>query len=703
MITQNQKEYIIQLIQENKDLPEDFKHLLFPTKQKEYELAYAGKMRKEDILANEDGVFPVPLQLEKVFNGDEYEAFDDDWKNMIVFGDNLQFLKTIWKNEDPLIKDKVKGKVKLIYIDPPFGTGDQYEGNKGQSGYSAKRNNSDFIEFIRKRLLIAKDILSDDGIIFVRQGYNFGAYIKVVLDEVFGRINFLNEIVVNRGKQRLGGSKKYSTATDTVYLYSKTSEYNFNAFKRARYKGEAKGTNMLMKGDRNPPERIFLDPNGKKVTLLPPSNQHWKFVQSKIDEMYKKEVIYLAKSRSGLNSGIYKIESGKKIPVDYVPSFTFDDDKTIDSNWTDISGYSQDTGYPTENSEDLLHRVITTGTMTNDIVLDFFGGSGATMAVAEKLGRKWITCDLGKLSYFTMQKRILQIQNSKDLENPKKTYEKKAKSFITASLGSYDLEKTFELERKKYLDFVSGLFEISLNKYKISGFAFEGKKDNYPVIIYDYKKYKNSSIDENYLNDLHKNIGTKVGKRVYIIAPINFVDFVDDFVEIDDVRYYFLKIPYHIINELHKKPFVKVRQPQSKSRVNDIEEAIGFHFKRPPEVKAEISKEKDEIKIIIKSFKTTELQSDKTKEEKTFENFETLSSVFIDKSYNGKSFEMDEAFFADDLLPKKPKKEEEFREYLKELSKGGVEIVLKAKEVEKQMMVVFTDIYGNDFTQTFII
>ena len=115
-LTKQQKEYITTLIKEGKELPEEFKYLLFPSSQKEYELTYAGKMRKEDILANKDGVSPVPLQIEKTFNGNEYEAYEDSWKNMLVFGDNLQFLKTICKDEDPLIKDKVKGKVKLIYI-----------------------------------------------------------------------------------------------------------------------------------------------------------------------------------------------------------------------------------------------------------------------------------------------------------------------------------------------------------------------------------------------------------------------------------------------------------------------------------------------------------------------------------------------------------------------------------------------------------
>jgi len=183
-ITKQQMEYIIKLLQDGKDLPQEFKYLLFPTKQREYELVYAGKIRKEDLLANEDGVFPVPLQTDKVFNGDEYEAFKDDWKNMIVFGDNLQFLKTVYENKDPLIKDKVKGKVKLIYIDPPFGTGDEYDGNKGQRGYSAKRKGADFVEFLRRRLILAKEILAGDGFIVVRQAYNFGYEIKLVLDEI---------------------------------------------------------------------------------------------------------------------------------------------------------------------------------------------------------------------------------------------------------------------------------------------------------------------------------------------------------------------------------------------------------------------------------------------------------------------------------------------------------------------------------------
>ena len=87
------KQHLINLIKEGEQIPEDYKYLLFPNFQEEYELNYAGKMRKEDILAGEDGTLPVPLQLERVIDGTGHPGFEDGWKNMIIFGDNLQFLK----------------------------------------------------------------------------------------------------------------------------------------------------------------------------------------------------------------------------------------------------------------------------------------------------------------------------------------------------------------------------------------------------------------------------------------------------------------------------------------------------------------------------------------------------------------------------------------------------------------------------------
>jgi site-specific DNA-methyltransferase (adenine-specific)/adenine-specific DNA-methyltransferase len=188
-----EREFLMECLANGKTIPDDFREKLFPTTQKEYELRYAGKMRKEDLLADQDGTFAVPLQTEKIYNGTR-KKFKDDWRNMIVFGDNLQFLKTILKNEDALIRGKVKGKVKLIYIDPPFGTDSDFEGDNGQKAYTDKAKDADFIEFIRRRLIVAREILAADGSIFVHLDIKKGHYIKLVLDEIFGENYFRNEI-----------------------------------------------------------------------------------------------------------------------------------------------------------------------------------------------------------------------------------------------------------------------------------------------------------------------------------------------------------------------------------------------------------------------------------------------------------------------------------------------------------------------------
>ncbi|QQS22563.1 site-specific DNA-methyltransferase [bacterium] len=651
-LTKFDTEFLVKTLQDGREIPFDFKYLLFPTTQKEYELVYAGKMRKEDLLANEDGVFPVPLQTEKVFNGNEYESFKDGWKNMIVFGDNLQFLKTIYENKDPLIKDKVKGKVKLIYIDPPFATTDDFLNKEGAKAYNDKKKGAEFVEFLRRRLILAQEILADDGSIFVHLDYKKSHYIKLALDEIFGELHLVNEIIwvyTGPGSPKM---KQFNRKHDTIFWYSKSDKWTFNKDQiRVPYK----------------------DPNQSFRTAFD-DGEGWD--EEDLEELRKKGKV---------PEDWWEFSVAARLRVDGV----------------------ERTGYPTEKPNKFIERIIKAASVEGDIVMDFFGGSGATAYIAEKLGRKWITCDLGKLSYFTMQKRILQIENSKDLEDQNKKYGKKSKSFVTAQLGIYDLKRALDLEWQKYQEFVSGLFEVEIKKNKIAGFEFEGMKGDFPVKIFDYQTFKNSTINEKYLKDVHAVVGKKASGRVYIIAPANFVDFLSNYHEIDGVKYYFLKIPYHVIKELHKTPFLKLRQPQSKKNVNDLEEAIGFHFIRHPEVKSEIKKDKDRVKILIKSFTSQELESDKSQDEKGMKNFETLSAVFVDKSYNGKAFEMDDAFFADELLPKKANKkeddDEDIKSELKKIEKKGLEISFKKSELGKQIMVIYTDVYGNDFAEIFTV
>lgn len=691
-LTDREIEFIIEQLQNGKQLPEDLKYKLFPTKQKEYELVYGGKMRKEDILANEDGVFPIPLQVGKIFNG-EREIWEDGWRNMIVFGDNLQFLKTIYEDIDPLVKDKIKGKVKLIYIDPPFGTGDEYDGNKGQSAYSAKTKGAEFVEFLRRRLVLAREILANDGSIFVRIDYHFGHYVKLTLDDVFGKENFQNEIVINRFKRQLKNLTRFNHATDSIFFYSKTQDYYFNEIERKRlnvFTGEETEPvwrGMSSPGLRNPPERIIF---GKK--LLPPKGRHWTFRQERIKDLTEQNRIRINESTS------YTDLSGNKIKG--LPEYLQSEEVPVDNNWTDLKGYVFGSSYPTENPEELLQRVVESASDEGDIVMDFFAGSGSFASVAEKMNRKWIVCDIGKLSFYTMQKRLLKIQDRNALDNPKKKYKKQAKAFITLNTGCYDLEKVFALKNEEFKKFALELFEVEEIKNKtISGITIDGqKKDGFYTIIYPFWKFMESSVDEDYLEDLHSHIGKKVGNRLYIIAPANSVDFISDYHTIENVRYYFLKVPYQIIKELHKVEFKKFRQPQSKSNVNDLEDAVGFHFMRQPKVISDIKSNKDKLSVQLKEF-----YSDFSEEEtgKDMANFESLAMVLIDKNYNGVAFEMDEYYFAEDLLTKKNKKKAEEEENIKEELKKQkiISIELNKNDCGNRLMVIYIDIYGNEFKE----
>ena len=630
MLDNIQKKYLIDLISNDKEIPEDFKYVLFPNTQKEYELNYAGKMRKEDILANEDGTMPVPLQIDKVFNGDKHASYDDGWRNMIVFGDNLQFLKTVYENKDPLIKDKVKGKVKLIYIDPPFATEDEFKNKTGAKAYSDKKKGAEFVEFLRRRLIIAKEILSDTGSLYIHLDQKMSHYIKIILDEIFDKNSFRNEIIwAYSGGQP--PKSDYPRKHDVILRYTKTSNATFN------YIYGEYSSSTIKRFDK-------VDENGMRYKLT-----YFDGIENK---SYMKE--------------------GKR----------------LEDVWTISKSSDQKTGfafnYPTQKPEKLLENIIRTSTNKGDIVLDFFGGSGVTAAVSEKLDRKWITCDIGKLSYFTIQKRMLQIQNSNNLYDTSRKYEKQCRAFYTCSLGIYDLKTASSLEWEKYITFVASLFKVEPEEKEVSGITFEGTKDDYLVKIFDYNKFKDTKINEEYLENLHFHIKSKVeSSRVYIIAPYYKFGFIQDYFEIDDTKYYFLKIPYQMIKELHKKDFQKIRQPKSLNNVNMLEETIGFSFNKKPEINSELVISNKDIVIKLNSFKCAESNLEKTNDEKKLNDFDLLSAVFVDKNYNSSEFIMTDFFFYDDIKN----------------DDNTFSIIIPAKNVGKKIMVVYTDIYGNDFSE----
>ena len=641
-----EKKYLIKLIESGEQIPEDYKYMLFPNLQEEYELTYAGKMRREDVLAGEDGTLPVPLQVERVFNGDEHPEFEDGWRNMIVFGDNLQFLKTINENKDPLIKDKVKGKVKLIYIDPPFATQDEFQNKEGAKAYSDKKKGSEFLEFIRRRLIVAREILADNGSIYVHLDEKMVDYVKTIMDEVFGKNNYRRQIIWST-KTSSGYKSKaenWIRGHDIILYYVKSSNFEFNKQYSLNYKKE------------------YLD----------------RF--KKVDEHGRKY-------RDDRSNGVKQyLDELKGIALTDV--------------WDDIMSFQQAAtsqeivGYPTQKPEELLARIIKSSTNEGDLVMDFFGGSGTSMVVAEKLGRRWITCDLGKLSYFTMQKRLLLINEGKDLidksSKPRK-YNKPARAFITCKLGMYDLGTTLNLEWDKYKHFVSQLFDFDIKEIKTSGIRFDGEKRGFPVKIFNYTEYKESAVDYSYISELHKSLKSKRYNRVYIIAPATRVDFIADYEELDDTRYYFLKVPYEMIEELHKTPFTKSRQPRSKNDVNDIEEMKGFQFIYTPEVECSLNYGDKNSVLRVTKFMSDPLNGSEVV------NFSTLSSIFVNYDYNGKEFLMDDVRFWGEIESNR-KEDRDTKVFEKDGEFTGVEWTIPTELLGDKTVFIFTDIYGNDVT-----
>ena len=650
-LTVQEREFLMECLANGSTIPDDFREKLFPTTHKEYELRYAGKMRKEDLLADQDGTFAVPLQVEKIYNGVR-EKFNDDWRNMLVFGDNLQFLKTIYKNEDPLIKDKVKGKIKLIYIDPPFATESDFKNTLGQLAYTDKTKGSEFIENIRKRLLLAKEILAQDGSIYLHIDSKKGHAIKVIMDEIFTDYQFA-EIVWVCGL--MGAGKFFPKAHETIFCYKK-QESTFNPPPRLGYSKRI--TKALAKDELG-----WYYTRGKESSG---GNKALKTYICENPHLTKEEAIIDANKRRPQSA--WDVWIGKEELAE-----SFNDLPVGTYAYTEI----ENVGYPTQKPEELLKRIILASSDEEDIILDFFGGSGTTASVAEKLGRRWISCDIGKYSFYTQQKRMLTIQGSKDLDNPKQKYGKLAKTFVTVNTGIYDLKKMQELQKEEYIKFVLNLFEVTPKKSTKKGFTFHGeRKDGYPVIVWDYwnQTHNDSNIDIFFLENLHQTLGKSISKRIYIIAPVNAVDFISDFHEIDDIRYYFLKIPYQVIKELHKKDFAKIRQPKSKNKVNDLDNAIGFHFSLQPEVDAVYENNMLTIKKFTSNFREEETG-------KELDNFESLSMVIADTNFNGNDFMMSDCFFGEDIKHEN----------------NSLQIALP--DVGENICIIFIDIYGNEFKQ----
>jgi hypothetical protein len=256
VLTEQEVQTLLRCLNDRTEPPGELSKKLFPSLYETFDfktlkdskiptIEYQGK-RSEASILNEAAAFGggSPLQLERYFEGGkisqsknqldlfrESEAkYEGTWRNLIVQGDNLQFLKTCYLNQDPIIKDKVKGKVKLIYIDPPFATKSDFEGDSGESSYADKVDRAEFLEALRERLIYIRELLAEDGSIYVHMDHKLGHYAKVVLDEIFGKNSFANAIAWHYSgwnkKLLRGFEKRY----DMIHFYAKNSRPVFNSY-----------------------------------------------------------------------------------------------------------------------------------------------------------------------------------------------------------------------------------------------------------------------------------------------------------------------------------------------------------------------------------------------------------------------------------------------------------------------------------------
>lgn len=217
-------------IKNGQEIPYEFKKVLFPTQKKEYELVYAGKESEEYIISS---VLAVPLQEDRKF------CFSDNyagWVNKLIFGDNLQVLKTMldYKKKGLLKNSDGTDGVKLVYIDPPFSTRRDFKTTgDDQKAYSDKLAGAEFLEWLRKRLILIREVLSDDGSIYVHLDNKKVAYVKVLLDEIFGENNFRSQIIWDTSVPYVAGNKWLSNnwiySQATILYYTKSvNRYCFN-------------------------------------------------------------------------------------------------------------------------------------------------------------------------------------------------------------------------------------------------------------------------------------------------------------------------------------------------------------------------------------------------------------------------------------------------------------------------------------------
>ena len=515
LTTQEQQE-IVRFLEADRPLPDKYRFLLFDDKR-EVELVWNGKTGE---VSNVVLPFQVIEQVDEpraeqdtrlqgsLFGVDERGRQLKGWTNKLIWGDNKLVLSSL-KNGPLRDEIEAQGGIKLIYIDPPFDVGADFSMDIeiGDDTFTKRPNileeiayrdtwgggADSFIAMIYERLVLIRDLLADDGSIYVHCDWRVNTYIRQVLDEVFGKNRFVNEIIWKRQSAKsgaFGGVGQFGRNHESIYFYSKSERFQWtqqfgeyeDSYLDGFYKYQEPGTGRRYRlsdltgagtrqGDSGGPIKI-----GPSV-VRPASGRHWALGLS------PGESVQQAMDRLTEENRIQHREGGMpqyKRYLDEMPGVA------LQSVWLDIKPVAPQSGerlaYPTQKPEALLDRIIKASSNEGDLVADFFAGSGTTAAVAEKLGRKWIVSDLGKFAIHTTRKRMIGVQ--RELKDKGQGY----RAFELLNLGKYERQHYIgvnpnlrEAEQQQQLtEKEADFLDLILRAYqaeKVEGFrTFHGKK-----------------------------------------------------------------------------------------------------------------------------------------------------------------------------------------------------------------------------------
>ena len=375
--------------------------------------------------------------------------------NQLIWGDNKLVMSSLLA--------EFAGGVKLIYIDPPFDTGADFAYRVPVGDESVEKlpsileehayrdtwgsGQSSYLTMVYERIVLMHDLLAEDGSLYVHVGTNVSHAVKLILDEVFGRENYRNEIVWKRATTVKGnfgqGTKAWGPATESILFFTKSARYAFNqpftdyspeyietAYRHTEPESGRRWRLVSMIG---PGGAAKGNPRYEVMGVT----RHWRYSKKKMNELIAADLVVQSKP-GGVPHRKYYLDEGKGVPVQ--------------SLWADIGNLQasdlERSGYPTQKPEMLLQRIVEASSDPGDLVADFFCGSGTTLVVAEKTGRRWLGCDLGRFAIHTTRKRLLNVPD--------------CQPFQIRNLGAYERQR-WQLtaasgELRAYLDTILAFY-----------------------------------------------------------------------------------------------------------------------------------------------------------------------------------------------------------------------------------------------------